>query len=72
MLKFKLLEIRLNLITLNYINFKVDSLMTEIEELATKQGEEEAKKLKNDEEINFLKVDDLTKNERKINFNQHI
>lgn len=47
-------------------NLKVDSLMTEIDELATKQGEEEARKLKKEEETNAVNVYDLTQNERKL------
>lgn len=40
--------------------------MTEIEELATKQGEEEAKRLTRDEDIKPINVaDDLSQNDRK-------
>lgn len=39
--------------------------MTEIENLATKQGEEEARRLKKEEELNAINIDDLSQNERK-------
>jgi len=39
--------------------------MTEIEHLATKQGEEEARRLKKGEETKAINVDDLSQNERK-------
>lgn len=39
--------------------------MTEIEDLATKQGKEEARRLQNKEEIKTINVEDLTQNERK-------
>jgi hypothetical protein len=51
---------------LNLLHLKVDSLMTEIEDLATKQGEEEARRLQKKEEIKALNVDDLTQNERNL------
>lgn len=49
----------------SFSNLKVDSLMIEIEDLATKQGEEEARKLKKKEEIKAINVDNLSQNERK-------
>lgn len=42
--------------------------MAEIEELATKQGEEEARRLKRDEKANVLNVDELSQNERWYNY----
>lgn len=39
--------------------------MVEIEDLATKQGEEEARRLKFEEETKVINVDDLSQNERK-------
>lgn len=39
--------------------------MTEIEELATKQGEEEARRLKREDQTKVINVDDLSQNERK-------
>lgn len=39
--------------------------MAEIEDLATKQGEEEARRLKKEEETKVINVDDLSQNERK-------
>jgi len=39
--------------------------MTEIENLATKQGEEEARRLKKEEESKPINIDDLSQNERK-------
>jgi hypothetical protein len=39
--------------------------MTEIEDLATKQGEEEARRLKKEEESRIINVDDLSQNDRK-------
>lgn len=41
--------------------------MAEIEDLATKQGEEEARRLQQKEEIKVINVDDLSQNERKYN-----
>lgn len=38
--------------------------MTEIEDLATKQGEEEARQFIKEEEIGAKNVDDLSQNER--------
>lgn len=38
--------------------------MAEIEELATKQGEEEAIRLKKEEETKIIDVDDLSQNQR--------
>lgn len=55
----------LKYVLFNLLHFKVDSLMTEIEDLATKQGEEEARRLQKKEEIKAINVDDLTQNERK-------
>lgn len=42
--------------------------MAEIEELATKQGEEEARRSKQGQERKVVNVDDLSQNERKYNF----
>lgn len=42
--------------------------MAEIEELATKQGEEEARRLKRQEETKIINVDELSQNERWYNF----
>ncbi|XP_027846641.2 centrosomal protein of 290 kDa [Aphis gossypii] len=49
---------------LMYKGEQVDSLMTEIEELATKQGEEEARRLKKEEETRTINVDDLSQNDQ--------
>ncbi|KAL4149414.1 hypothetical protein QTP88_003367 [Uroleucon formosanum] len=49
---------------LMYKGEQVDSLMTEIEDLATKQGEEEARKLKKEEETRTINVDDLSQNDQ--------
>lgn len=38
--------------------------MTELEDLATKQGEEEARQFKKEEEIGAINVEDLSQNER--------
>lgn len=46
--------------------------MVEIEELATKQGEEEARRLKQSEEKKVVNVDDLSQNERKYNLKKII
>lgn len=42
--------------------------MTEIEDLATKQGEEEAKRLQKVEETKAINVDDLSQTERMYGF----
>ncbi|CAI6368037.1 unnamed protein product [Macrosiphum euphorbiae] len=49
---------------LMYKGEQVDSLMTEIEDLATKQGEEEARRLKKEEETRTINVDDLSQNDQ--------
>ncbi|XP_060838928.1 centrosomal protein of 290 kDa-like isoform X2 [Rhopalosiphum padi] len=49
---------------LMYKGEQVDSLMTEIEDLATKQGEEEARRLKKEEESRIINVDDLSQNDQ--------
>lgn len=45
--------------------------MAEIEELATKQGEEEARRLKQDGERKVVIVDNLSQNERKYNLKKN-
>lgn len=42
--------------------------MTEIEDLATKQGEEEAKRLQKFEETKPINIDDLSQTERMYEF----
>jgi len=44
--------------------------MAEIEELATKQGEEEARRLRDEEKPKVINVDDLSENGRQYDYKQ--